>query len=832
MDERRSMTPARIKTWLPNAGSAALFTVIVPVVAAWSIYVSQEQLSATDIWFPNALLAAALIRSPVRQWVAWCLLAAIGTAGANMLYGKDLPLSGALVLPNSAEALIAAALLRRYQQDGGTFERIGTPLVLIVSAGIAAPAISAVIGAGVLHVFRQAPFTRVAETWFGGSAVGQLTLLPVMLSSSGVEWRRLVKTPARAGEFLLWTLFAVSMTLLMRNVATPFVFIGLPLLLAALRLPLFQSLLINLLNTVVLVWLVGADCFPLRLLNIGDEPLLGYLPVISTVIPAFVLGTVQNVRARDRDRERRALALSEARWKMALEGAEFGVWDWNVVEGSMFFSKRWKAMFGYEENEIPDSFDGWATLVHPDDLPRGLEALRSCFEHKAGTYYFEQRLRCKDGSYKWILVRGKAIEWNADGSPRRMIGTHTNVTREREAVAERSRLIERMTLAMQAARIGVFEWSLLGGNMLCDERMYEIYGIGKYEDATRPATWTGRIHPNDAERTQEIIRLALRGEMSFDSMYKIVLPGGSVRHLKVLGNVIRGADGRVVRVVGCNWDISDTVLAEESLRQANERLRRSNEEVAAANHEIRNFAYIVSHDLRAPLVNIRGFAGELRYSFDDIRKALAGSDAEGCPQFQERLSRLIDGDINEALDFIDSSVGRMGGLIEAILRLSRLGQQQMQMEAVDLDDLTRTILKSLHHDIERAEGEISLSPMPVVLADRSAMEQILGNLLSNAVKYRVSGRPLRIAVLASVTQAYGLTLEVRDNGRGMAAEDIPRAFDLFRRIGAQDTVGEGMGLAYVQTLVRRYDGHIICESALGVGTTFSVFLPGVRPLSA
>jgi PAS domain S-box-containing protein len=822
------LSSARRRPWLPDARAAMLFVLAVYAVAPWPIHIGRQLELAVSIWFPNALLAAVLIRRPLQEWFAWCVLAGIGTVVSNLLHGVGPSLSMAFLLPNSAEALTAAVLLRRYCRGGLAFDRIGTPLALIFIAGISAPAVSAAVGAGLLHAARGIPWTQAAPVWFAGSAVGQLSLLPVALIASTGEWRRLVAMPARTAEFLLWAAFALGTTLLIGRVPTLFVLIGLPLLLAALRLPLFQSLVVNLLNTVLLGWLIGAGQFPLDWLNVGNEPLLGYLPVMLTIIPAFVLGAVQNVR----DCERQALALSDARWKFALEGAEDGVWDWDVPKGSVFFSKQWKAMIGYAEDELADVYESWASHVHPDDLPRGLEAIRAHSEHRTPAYTFEHRLRCKDGTYKWILARGKVIEWNADGSPRRMIGTHTDITREHEAEAERRHLYERMTLAIKAGGIGVFEWNPHDRTIVCDERMCQMYGLRAEDDPTDPKTWARYIHPDDNARVRELLRLALRGQVSFDATYRIVAADGSLRHLKILGNVIRDGDGRAVRVVGCNWDISDRMLAEESLRRANERLRRSNEEVAQANQEVRNFAYIVSHDLRAPLVNIRGFAGELRYTFDDIRDALAQPDAQSCPQLRQRLSRLIDGDINEALDFIDSSVGRMGGLIEAILRLSRLGQQQMQEERIDLGALTKAILKSLHYDIEVAQGVVSLSPMPVVVADRSAMEQILGNLLSNAVKYRVSGRPLRISVSAAATEKEGLTIAVRDNGRGMAAEDIPRAFDLFRRVGVQDTVGEGMGLAYVQTLVRRYDGRITCESALGEGTSFTVSLPRVRPLPA
>jgi len=115
---------------------------------------------------------------------------------------------------------------------------------------------------------------------------------------------------------------------------------------------------------------------------------------------------------------------------------------------------------------------------------------------------------------------------------------------------------------------------------------------------------------------------------------------------------------------------------------------------------------------------------------------------------------------------------------------------------------------------------VIVGSLPQVVADRTSMEQITGNILSNAVKYLDSSRPGRIEVTAQANGAE-TTFCIRDNGRGIAAEDMGKVFAPFRRAGKQDTQGEGMGLAYVQTLLRRHGGLISCESELGKGTTFT-----------
>jgi len=162
----------------------------------------------------------------------------------------------------------------------------------------------------------------------------------------------------------------------------------------------------------------------------------------------------------------------------------------------------------------------------------------------------------------------------------------------------------------------------------------------------------------------------------------------------------------------------------------------------------------------------------------------------------------------------------MDGLIQAVLNLARAGIRALHIEPVKTEELVHDIMQTLTHQLTERRAQITIGSLPEIHADPTAVEQIFGNLLSNAVKYLEPGRAGEITVTATQHDK-GTTFHVRDNGRGIAEDDIPKVFELFRRVGRHDTEGEGMGLTYVQTLVRRHGGEIGCQSTVGVGTTFS-----------
>lgn len=253
------------------------------------------------------------------------------------------------------------------------------------------------------------------------------------------------------------------------------------------------------------------------------------------------------------------------------------------------------------------------------------------------------------------------------------------------------------------------------------------------------------------------------------------------------------------------------------------RVERRTADLAQANEEIQRFAYVVSHDLRSPLVNVIGFTRELEEMseeiFDPGRGAAVGA-------------RDLQAEFREATGFISSSVTKMDGLISAILKIARENGRQIVPESVDLGEIARSAAAHVQHRVGELKGSVEVQPgLPTIVSDKLAIEQIVSNLVDNSVKYAHPGRPPRVKITGSES-ADEVSLTVEDNSRGIAEADQEKVFGLFKRVGSPTAPGEGIGLSHVRSLARRLGGDVSLTSQIGLGSRFTIRLPKTERLPA
>ncbi|EGF91529.1 sensory box protein [Asticcacaulis biprosthecium C19] len=410
-----------------------------------------------------------------------------------------------------------------------------------------------------------------------------------------------------------------------------------------------------------------------------------YILVFGAVLGVGILlaGTVLIIRLESEkekaeDENRRA----ESRFLAVMNGVNDGLYELNFVNDSMFMSHEFKAMLGYDDDELEETAETAIALIHPDDVEASLEVRRDYITKKVPFYSNVFRMKHKDGTWRWILSRGIGT-WDKFGQIRSLIGTHT--------------------------------------------------------------------------------------------------------------------------------DISEQKAREEDLRQLNA--------------DMEAFTYITSHDMRSPLVNLKGFSHELAIAVHEVNELLEPKkDQIGAPTW-DKLETILKRDVPEALGFIGNAVDRMDTLTTAILDLSRIGKYVYQDEKVNARDVVDTCLGAQSYEISNKGVEVKVGALPELVTDRTALEQIFSNLIDNAVKYLRADEPGKIEITCHET-GRDYIFSVRDNGRGIAPEDSDRVFNIFRRArNTGDVRGLGIGMAFVKASLRRMSGAIWFESALNSGTTFFFSLP-------
>ena len=302
----------------------------------------------------------------------------------------------------------------------------------------------------------------------------------------------------------------------------------------------------------------------------------------------------------------------------------------------------------------------------------------------------------------------------------------------------------------------------------------------------------------------------------------------------VIITALRNSDGSLRGFAKITRDISIRKAHEERIQSLTRELEarvaelvKTNRELAQKSAENESFVYSVSHDLRAPLVNLQGFSQELTLTSEALKTLL--SDPAVPADIQQRGRALIDGELEESLTFIRNAVRHLGNIIDGLLRLSRIGRVEYEFTAVNVSDVVADILSAMHTMVLASGARIEVGPLPTVRGDRNAIGQVFANILGNALKSFSPGQHGVITI--SATDEDPPVFSVRDNGMGIPAEYRGKIFQVFQHVHGTRPRGEGMGLAIVRRIVERHGGRIWFESTSGEGTTFFFTLGGAVPQS-
>ena len=428
----------------------------------------------------------------------------------------------------------------------------------------------------------------------------------------------------------------------------------------------------------------------------------------------------------------------------------------------------------------------------------------------------ERQMRVADGSVRWLINSG-VPKFDADGRFCGYRGNGTDITKRKNAEAatallgaEVSSLNRRLSLATDSAQIGIWDWAIPEDKLHWDMRMYALYGMREEDFSGAYAAWRAGLHPDDVARSDTAAAQALRGEKAYDTEFRVVWPGGEVRHLRAAALVLRDDKGAPLRMVGVNYDITERKRIEAHMAEA--RLQAD-----AANLAKSDFLANMSHEIRSPLNAILGLAYLLEQaSLEQEPRAMVRKIRDS--------GRLLLGIINDILDV---------SKIEA-------GQLEVEQSSFALSTVIDKVAVTMRLAIEQKNIELIVSPLPPgigrIVGDALRLQQVLANLCSNAAKFTPSGRiELQIDLQCPEDGAELLRFAVIDTGIGITPEAQESVFSAFAQADSSTSRrfgGTGLGLTICRQLVSLMGGEIGVVSELGKGSEFWFSLPLQRAASA
>jgi PAS domain S-box-containing protein len=567
---------------------------------------------------------------------------------------------------------------------------------------------------------------------------------------------------------------------------------------------------------------------------------------IALFLTAVILFAIRSGVARERKllaatdemaEAQTALRQSQERYALVEAAVNDGIWDWDILSDSDYRSPRWKSILGYGDDEISVSADAFRALIHPDDRATVLQAAQAHLDNDT-PYNLEFRLRHKDGGYRWVHSRGKAIR-DAAHRPVRMLGTMTDISDRKAAEVRAEENRANLERAEAMALLGHYKYDLASDRMTWSNGTYRIFG-------KTPETFTPSLdavlqlyHPDSKTLLLQYRRDLLAGVERRTIKLRALADDGQILEIEFWAAPIRAADGSVTGMFGTVQNITSRKKAEDALERYNIELedRVSQRTAELADEMKRREAAQMTLAQMQKMEVVGQLTAGIAHDFNNLLAVIGGS-----------------------LEFVDGAAARgltaEPELIDAALRATRRGrelvkrllafarQSPLRAEATTIDQLVLDTLRLLQRTLGQGIDMVTRldAKAAVISVDRNQLANVLLNLALNARDAMPDGGQLTIATRcqpavtgADETSPRGPTgedvcISISDTGAGMSEEIRQRAFEPFFTTKA-DGLGSGLGLSMVQGFVEQSGGHIDIDSEQGRGTTVTIRLPRIAAAS-
>jgi PAS domain S-box-containing protein len=415
-------------------------------------------------------------------------------------------------------------------------------------------------------------------------------------------------------------------------------------------------------------------------------------------------------------------------------------------------------------------------------------------------------LRHRDGHVADVLYNASIYRDEA-GEVLGVFAAARDITERKLADEQLRRSEHSLSEAQRIAHLGNWELDLVHNVLLWSDEIYRIFEIDPDKFGASYEAFLNAIHPDDRDMVNKAYTDSLASRVPYNIVHRLKMPDGRIKYVNEMCETYYDDNGKPLRSIGTVHDITERKLAEEEIKALNrdleQRVIERTAQLEAANKELEAFSYSVSHDLRTPLRAIDGFSHILLEDYND----------------------KLDDEGKRLLNVVRDNTGKMGQLIEDILKFSRAGRLELVPVEIDMEKMAHEVFDELHPVVDANKLQLEIGPLPHASGDRAMMRQVFVNLLSNAIKFSREREPAVIKVGASVEGGEAVYY-VTDNGAGFDMQFAAKLFGVFQRLhGVTEFEGTGIGLAIVKRIVARHGGRVWAEGKPNEGATIYFALP-------
>jgi len=489
----------------------------------------------------------------------------------------------------------------------------------------------------------------------------------------------------------------------------------------------------------------------------------------------------------ERKNTEKELRDSQERFRLAMDAINDGLWDLDLRTGAAYISPNNFTMLGYKPGEVSATIQTWKHLVHPDDVIATYRKYLHHVNEKQDNFITEYRLKEKNGHWKKVVIRGRIVEREQDGTPVRMIGTHNDVTAYRKAHQALRESENRFRQLIDQAADAIFVHDNIGKFVDVNISACESLGYTRDELLTMTVSDIDPLFISKNYIDNFWYPLNDSANVTFESIHQRKDKSEFPTEIR-LGQI--ELQGQTVYLAIAR-DITERKIHEAERDDLIQRLEN-------INNELKQFTYSISHDLKSPIITIKGYLGFLE------EDALSGN-----------ISQL-----KEDIHYIKNAANRMQKMIEDLLKYSKLERMDVKTDQVRIYDTIKQALDILSAQIIQKGVQIQIdSTFPEVIGDHYRLVSLFQNLIDNAIKYIGDQPQPHIHVGVNIHDQRPVFF-VKDNGMGIPKENHQKIFLLFERCSEfQD--GSGVGLAIVKRIIDVHKGRIWVESdGIGTGSTF------------